>query len=248
MHLGGIHFFAGLFFVLACLLLTYIYVVLLYFLLVVLLRGIYRFRYMLARNKWMAGQGPSPDELLKPPAFGYKNILFLKRAAVLTLVFIGSLYIYQRMHWLGPDSRHYQAKEYWVAGQVIYAPRMLADRLNLHPENPIVQPYTLLQKAIFHCGEKYLPVDDGEREVWYNAWFIYPFSRKTIQPYWVRFRKPSPKMVGILDDCWNAMEGIATKPIADPLMEHKALLEWPFFYSYYLVWQGFYTGPMWIVQ
>ena len=124
--------------------------------------------------------------------------------------------------------------------------RILFDRINLHPENPLVQPYTLLQKVIFHCGEKYLPEGDGEREVWYNAWFIYPYSRKTIQPYWVRFKKESPKMVGILDNCWKAMEGIATKPIADPLMERKSLLEWPFLYSYYLIWQGFYTGPLWM--
>jgi hypothetical protein len=131
-----------------------------------------------------------------------------------------------------------------VAGQVVYAHRVLFDRINLHPENPIVHPYTLVQKAIFHCGEKYLPAADGERDVWFNAWFIYPFSRKTIQPYWVRTKKTSPKMVGILDGCWEAMNGIATKPIADPLMERKALLEWPFLFSYYLTWQGFYTGPL----
>ncbi len=245
MHFGGIHFFVGLFFVMVSFLLTYAYMVLFYWLVITLRRGYYQFRYSIVQNDYQLGKGPDPENVLRKPVLPFVNISLFKKFALLLLAVTLMIYAYQRIDWMGSDSRHYQAKEYWVAGQVNHAPRALLERLHLHPDNPIVRLYTWLQQQIYQRGIRYLPENDGEQAVWFNHWFIHPFSRKSLEPYGVFHKEPSPEMVAMLDQCWKSMEAIATLPIADSKMEHKALLDWPVLFSYYVVYQGYYTGPLW---
>jgi hypothetical protein len=246
MHFGGVHLFIALGFVAISFLLTYAYLVLLYLFLIGLRRGYYWFRYSVLQDIYRLGNGPHPDKVLKKPVLPFKNVSFFKKSALLLAALTLFLYGYQRINWMGPESQHHQAKEYWIAGQVTHAPRVLFERLTLHPDNVLLRPYIWLQQNIYNRGVEYLPSDDGEQAVWYNHWFIYPYARRSKRPYGVLTKEPSPEMVVMLDHCWETMERISTLPIADPQMEHKALLDWPVMFSYYLLYQGYYTGPIWL--
>jgi hypothetical protein len=241
MHFSVVHFLINLMYLAICAGITFGYTVILYALYVLVRKGIYVWKKSRLVEKLNPDPTAAGEKIPPPPALSFINRKFNCKAAILVVVLILSIYGHARMSWMGPESRHPEAKEYWTAGQVVYAHRYILERV-LHPDNPIIKPYTLLQRAIFARGEKLLPEDDGERDVWRNVWFIYPYSRTVIRPYGVGNRKYEPRMVALLDECWLAMEGMATRKIADPKMKRKALLEFPFVVSYYVLWHGHYTG------
>ncbi len=239
-----IHFFYSLIYLFLCTAITTCYVVVLYVSYAVFSRFIYKTRYKIAEQNWIAGQGNSPDKLRKSDLPYFPKKLFIRMAG-LVLIFFIVIYVHQRWTWMGEENLNRKAKEYWVVGQVVYTPRMLLGRF-LHPENLLLRPYVMLQKTIYSKGEKLLPPNDGERCVWKNSWFLYQYSRKSIRPYFVDSKKYSPKMVALLDNCWVTMECMATTNISDPEMREKYLLTFPFLVSYYSQYQGHYTGPYWM--
>jgi hypothetical protein len=241
MHIGGYHVFAGLFYVVVCAAITVFWAILFYILWVVLVRVIYRFRYQSRQNMWIAGQGDNPEETLRKPTHPLFNRRLFVKITLFSLVFNVLIYASQRTAWMGDGNTHYRAKEYWVAGQVVYVHRRLLGKL-LHPENIIIQPYTILQNHIYRRGINQLPEDDGERYVWNFHWFLYPYARALDRPYLVGDKKLEPRMVALLDSSWDTMQGMAGNSYADKQMEKKYLLGFPFVAQYYATYQGHYTG------
>lgn len=248
MHVGGWHILMGLLFLVCCMGVTVFYVNVAYALGVAIRKGLYRFKYhwayfkyYLAQNNWIEGGGQHPDEFLKPPQLTYLNRKFFFRSIMLILVLFATVYGNQRITWMSDANKRYEAKEYWVSGQVVFAHRRLMEYV-FHPENVLARPYTFIQKKIYDRGIAILPENDGERHVWQNAWFLYLYTRKIHRPYFVKSVAYEPKMVALLDRCWETMQGMAEQPIADPAMSRKSLIEFPTLASYYTLFQGHYTG------
>ncbi len=232
MHIGGFHVFAGLFFLVCCMALTLIYVYGFYVVVVAIIKGSLQIRFHKARMKWIAGDGPNPSEIMSPPLMEFWNKRFLIRTSRIIVLLLAVVYVQQRTIWMGSDNTYYKAKEYFVAGQVVYAHRK-AMEFFFHPENFLIRPYTAMQNLIFTCGTRYLPETDGERYVWENKWFLYSYTRKIIRPYGVGDNKFEPAMVKLLDRCWESMEGMATLSIKDSQMRREYYLGYVGLSSYY---------------
>ena len=172
---------------------------------------------------------------------GKRAIIYFSLAVLVFNIF---LYGKQRIDWMGEDNGNLTAKEYWVAGQVVYAYRALLSELT-HPDRKFIQPMTRLQWWIYEKGVQYLPKDDGERGVWTDIWFVYPYSKRmriTIGAYGY---KPSPRMMALVERSWSALEMEATGTWADQQMRTQHYLRnFPGQAFYYLTNSGFLTGKM----
>lgn len=223
--------FAGLFFLVCCMVLTLGYVYAVY----VFVVAIKKVRYKLELYK---------VENMRPPSIGFWNKRFLFRSLRIVFLLLSFVYMLQRFQWLGDDNTHYKPKEYYVAGQVVFAHRKIME-LFVHPENILVRPYTALQKVIYMCGTRYLPLDDGERYVWKRTWFLYLYTRKMVRAYGVdahAYETYEPGMVKLLDQFWEVMEGMATHEIKDAEMKKEYALSFSALASYYKLFRGYYTG------
>jgi hypothetical protein len=203
--------------------------------------SLYKIRYSSAKNKWIAGQGANPDEVVSRPSSGFINRVLFRRFAILVVIAYLALYAHQRFTWVKSDSMYPAAKEYWMAGQVVYTPRRIMEFI-VHPDNFLIRPFAWLQRSIFNRGVTLLPEEDGERFVWENHWFLYPYTRKKHRPYFVTSDKYEPKMVALLDRCWAGLEGMMTLPIADPHMLRNSMFSTPLLADYYSLLDGHYTG------
>lgn len=243
MPVGGLHVFAGLFFLVCCMAMTLAYVYGVYVVVVALKKGLFKIRFYKARLKWMAGDGPNPSEIMSPPLMEFRNKRFLIKALRIIVLLLVVVYARQRATWMGNENTHYKAKEYYVAGQVVFAHRRIME-FAFHPENILIRPYTALQNLIFKCGIRYLSEDDGERYVWENRWFLYLYTQKMLRPFGVGDDKYEPVMVALLDRCWKSMEGMATCEINDIQMRREYYLGFPTLASYYSLYQGHFTGKL----
>lgn len=241
MNIGGWHILAGLFFLGCCIVLTIIYVYGVYVLYVAFRKIIFGFKHYNAEQRWIAGEGSCPEGFMSPPQVSYLNKRFFIKTSFMIIILLVTIYFQERKIWMGNDNTYYQAKEYYVVGQVVFAHRKIFG-YGLHPENILMRPYTALQKKIYNCGVKYLPQNDGERFVWENYWFLHLYTRKMLRPYGVGVKKYEPSMVELLDQCWESMEGMATHDIKDPQMKRDYYLGYPSLVSYYSLYQGHYTG------
>lgn len=161
--------------------------------------------------------------------------------SLMMALFVFSIYGYQRFIWMGKDNANYTAKEYFVAGQPLCGVRwVLCTYLN--PENPFLEPLNALQRLIHKQGVKYLPEDDGERGVWEDLWFNYPYIKRMHNPYGTDKFKPSPNMRFLLDRIYTDIEIMATKSFADQQMEREyALINLPRAAFYYSLNSGYYA-------
>ncbi len=191
---------------------------------------------------FMGGQG-HPKAVEDPPPLFFRNKSFFKQSSLLIIFLLSIVYGLQRTEWMGNENAHYKAKEYYVAGQVVFLHRKMM-ALALHPENILIRPYTALQEAIYSRGVRYLPEEDGERFVWKNQWFLYLYSRKLERPQDVGDNTAEPQMVQLLDHYWETMEGMETHGIADPEMKKSYALGFPVLATYYSLYQGHYTGAL----
>ncbi|ORJ52427.1 hypothetical protein, partial [Geothermobacter hydrogeniphilus] len=169
-----------------------------------------------------AGQGrklkrTALDRLIFEPDRRKKALCFV---LIVFFVYHLGFYIQQRQQWMGEDNAHLDAKEYFVAGQVLYGFRALLTRF-IHPDIVVLWPLNALQEKIFEDGTKLLPKQDGERYVWQQLWFLYPYTRTLRETWDGDRRKYSPNMVKLLDRCWDSLQGMATRPFADAQMEHE---------------------------
>lgn len=181
--------------------------------------------------KWLASRGKQ----------GKRVITYF---ALTVLVFNAFLYGKQRIDWMGEDNGNLIAKEYWVAGQVVYTYRALLSELT-HPDRKFIQPMTRLQWWIYDKGIEYLPKGDGERGVWTDIWFVYPYSKRMRITIGAHGYKPSPRMIALVERSWSALEVEATGNWADQQMRTQHYLRnFPGQAFYYLTNSGFLTGKM----
>lgn len=274
MNVGGWHIFAGLFFLMSCMMLTVFYGYTVYMVFVAVRkvavacrRGLYSLRNYLGEiggvvepvdelnlsesvdiSKpffalvyiFMGGKG-TRTEIGPPLPMPFFNKRIFIKTSFFVVLFISLAYIQQRIEWMGNENTFYDAKEYYVAGQIVNGHRKIMGRL-LHPENMLLRPYTAIQTIIYNQGIKYLPVEDGERYVWKNDWFLFYYTQKLLRPYGVGINKYEPTMVKLLDQCWESMEGMTSRDIKDPEIMENYLMGFPGLASYFLSYQGHYTG------
>lgn len=164
--------------------------------------------------------------------------------ALLVSVSCTSIYVYERLKWMGSDNANLKAKEYYVAGQVLNGLRAIATNI-VHPDLFFMQPANGLQWRIYRQGVKSLPSNDGETGAWQNQWFHYHYSKKHRKAWGALGHKPSLKMIKLLDQWWFCLEAMATKPFADRQMEEE--LYYQGFHSLalsYRAYRGFYSGKL----
>jgi len=169
-----------------------------------------------------------------------KKILYI---LLLVLALNISLYLKQRVEWMGKDNGNLTAKEYWVAGQVVYAYRNMYCLLHNHPDDYFIRPFTWLQEWIYQRGSRYLPENDGETGVWADIWFIYPYSRRFHNTKGVDGYNPSPRMIALVERTWFSLEKQATGNWADSQMKIQHYYRnFPGEAFYYISKKGFLTG------
>jgi hypothetical protein len=228
------HFFMSLFFLAMTIGLIYLYLMLPLGALI------------LCRAAWLRSRYyklPENERGAETPPFLWKSdgkIALL--ALVLTVAFTVFAYIDQRDVWMGEDNAHLEAKEYFVAGQVVYGVRTAFCKF-LRVDSVITLPFFTLHEAIYKRGIQYLPEDDGERGVWTDLWFVYLYSKKMEAPKGTSKVRYSPKMVALLDTSWSAIEQEASYPFADRQMEKQHYYRnFPGQAFYYNNRKGYYAG------
>lgn len=168
-----------------------------------------------------------------------KTLLYI---ILFVLTFHVFMYMGQRSKWMGEDNAHLTAKEYWVAGQVVYSIRMFSSKIS-HPDAYFIQPFTWLQNWIYKKGIPHLPQDDGEFGVWTDIWFIYPYSWDFSNMRGVYRFKPHQKMMDLVDRAWRSLACQAKFPFADRQMkEQYHYRNFPGQAFYYIAKQGWLTG------
>lgn len=173
-------------------------------------------------------------------AYRERRKLVLRTVLMIALFFF-SIYGQQRLTWMGEDNANYTAKEYFVAGQPLSGVRwVLCEFIN--PENPVLVPLNSLQRMIYNRGVQYLPEQDGERGVWDDLWFYYPYIRRMHKPYGTNDFEPSYGMRHLLDQMYASLTIMSTQPFADKQMEQEqAYLHLPRIVLYILWNNGHYA-------
>lgn len=249
MYIGGFHIVAGLFFVVACTGVNTFLIKVAYWLWISLRYSIYLIKLGVFEVKVKIAEKYTPGfedgDIQRPlPSRGrtWKPKVTIQLFFIFLVINL-SIYAVERARYFGNDNLYYKAKEYWVAGQVIAKTRKTLGMV-LHPENPILVPYVLLQKLIYHSGKRYLPNDDGEIYVWYGAWFLHPYAQRIKLPYGVVATKSSAKMAELIEEFYNTMKNIQIMEIGDKDIYRKSLLDFPILANYYSAYNSFSLGPL----
>lgn len=159
-----------------------------------------------------------------------------------TVAFSIFTYMNQRAEWMGEDNAHFKAKEYFVAGQVVYGVRTFF-RNFFQVDSVVTLPFQTLQEAIYNRGIQCLPEDDGERGVWTDLWFVYLYAKKNDAPKGTSNVRYSPRMTALLDRAWSAIEQEASHPFADRQMERQNYFRnFSGQAFYYHLNKGYYAG------
>ena len=232
MNFGGVHFFAGLFYLILSILCLGFYLLVPCLLLPIIQRGVALFKKGKRSEQW-----PWPLFWFALPE---RRRALLGGMGMISL-FFGSVYLHQRLVWMGSDNANFKAKEYFVAGQPLAGLRLIfCDVLN--PDNPVLVPLNGLQKLIYANGTRYLPDNDGEIGAWQDLWFHSPYMRRMHRPYGVDVFQPSINMRQLLDRIYASIEIMATRPFADARMERDlALMHLPGAAFYFSLNSGFYA-------
>jgi len=165
----------------------------------------------------------------------------IRSAIVIAAVASMTVYINQRITWMGEDNANLEAKEYWVAGQVLNGFRQALTTV-IHPDLFVMLPANALQWAIYYQGSKQLPANDGEIGVWQNVWFHSHYSKKGRRQLGLNSGESSDKMRRLLDQWWFCLETMATKNFADRQMEEEHYLrDYPSLAFSYERCKGFYS-------
>jgi hypothetical protein len=194
-----VHFLAGVLFVLAISALLLCYLILIPLGFVVIYWAILAIR---EGNPWWA-----LNELKK----FYRPKVYLRCAVIFTLLNLVIL-VNQRVEWMGDDNANLTAKEYYAAGQVLYFYRTVLADFVRPGKYRIFKPLDWLQRAIYDQGCRYLPDDDAEAAIWHDIWLVYPYSKRLLTP------RPIDVARNFLDEVWQNLETLATKPLRDRQM------------------------------
>jgi hypothetical protein len=135
--------------------------------------------------------------------FKFNELIYPKAVMSIIISFIiiaGALYTNNRSKWITDDTKYHDAKEYFVAGEVLDVYRQTLSKV-FHPGNFILKPLTQLQHVIYDQGAKHLPKEDAEDALWYLRWFIYPYAKAYVLPkpnYYLRVFFPKDDKVPFL--------------------------------------------------
>ncbi len=234
------HFLYSLFFLLLTVLLAGVYLSALVLWVLLIKGAIDTFRHWREVPLYGAWRDGAAESLLRTGRF-FRS----RRFAYLLLLLVSfhvSLYVLKRQQWMGKENGNYTAKEYWVAGQGVYAWRVIWQRIGGHPEALVMQPLTLLQEWIYRQGYQYLPENDGERGVWTDAWFVYPYSRNMLLPKDSSDVRSSAATIALIERAWQAMEQQAVGTFADREMEEQYYRNFPGEAFFYITYFGHLTG------
>ena len=119
------------------------------------------------------------------------RLRFIGKVALVLLVFCLSLYVKECIKWTGEGTAHHEAKAYFAAGQPLYGARIALVSLfhpmyrplaPFHPEGRLLVPMQSLQEHIYEQAVRHLPEADAERAAWFNDWFLYPYTRASLEP------------------------------------------------------------------
>ena len=184
------------------------------------------------------------DAAWPPPFAGAKE----RRVIRVLAVFVGcaclTVYVSQRIQWMGKANAHLKAKEYFVSGQVLNGFRHFMS-IGYHPEKPPMWPLNNLQERIYRQGTRHLPADDGEIAVWQTMWFHSHYYKQNRRQLRLDSGESSPWMRRLLDHWWFCLETMATRPYADKkMMEEQYLRIFPALAFSYMMNDGFYTHKL----
>lgn len=135
--------------------------------------------------------------------FKFNELIYPKAVMSIIISFIiiaGALYTDNRSKWITDDTKYHDAKEYFVAGEVLDVYRQTLSKV-FHPGNFMLKPLTQLQHVIYDQGAKHLPKEDAEDALWYLRWFIYPYAKAYVLPkpnYYLRIFFPKDDKVPFL--------------------------------------------------
>lgn len=223
-----------------------LYGILFLMLTIILLTAYMTLAYVLVLVVGMLWRRYRPDWIkdLKSPRnwrFGFKKKVWLFLAVVSVTICLG-VYTKERAEWMSKENAHYEAKNYFISGQVVLGIRLTLTNF-LHPDNPLVWPWNRLQQWIYDVGSPYLPEGDGEIGIWMDGWFVYPYSKRWLEPRSTDDSQYSPRMIALLDKAWFAIETVSMRPIADEKMKVKHYYRnFPRMLFYYCIKEGYYAG------
>ncbi|WP_236892636.1 hypothetical protein [Desulfoluna limicola] len=242
MHAGGVHLVFGLLFLVLSIIWVSLTIYCVYVFVAILDRGYQKYRRYVITQDWIDGTSPSPDEVLTRPPLPYWSLAFLLNTLRMISVLFVIAYGGQRYKWMGGENRHYEAKEYWVAGQPLSGFRK-AVAFVLHPDNPLTRHLTFLQQVIYDRGISYLPEGDGESGVWKIQWFFRPYIEKITLTYGTTVFDPTPpRMIRLLDEAWAALEAMGNGSFDDSAMQRMYYKQFPLLAMYYETLETCYMG------
>jgi hypothetical protein len=213
MNIGGLHFFGGLFYLVSVFVVLSMYLLLVLGFLFVIVFIINQIRTGWRYDAW--------DATVK--------LFTLRRIKVVLMLFAALnliVYLKQREEWMGDDNANFAAKEYYVAGQVLYFYRAVLSDCVYPGKYRIFSPLDWLQEQIYNQGIQYLPKDDGEIGVWTDVWLTYPYSKRLRIPYCHSgsVEVELPIRAAFLDRAWFSLQAMATRPFQDQQMYRQHYL------------------------
>lgn len=241
MNVGGVHLLIGLvlLFLTSLLITLHVFVVLSPF-------------YLISKWRETRKEGGEEHSLVRFFITNKERIIYgILLLFAIIFIFNFSVYIKHRINWMKDQNANFEAKEYYVVGQVVSGYRRSISSLLKHPDHYyILVPLNFWQKCIYDLGIKQLPEGDAEKAVWAEQWFVYFYSKRNQMA-----RKPfrdrkieedhfesvdgtilikeealegevqlKPKENDYMDLVWFCLETLATKDFTDKRMyEERAL-------------------------
>jgi hypothetical protein len=165
-----------------------------------------------------------------------------KRIVLVAMIFFVlslAVYVDQRLTWMTSESKHLEAKEYFVVGESLNTYRQLLGGV-FDPDSIVFVPLDPLQKMIYHSGIKHLPKNDAEDALWYGEWFVKMYSKSMYTPiiFHKKLEDRTTKKWLFLDAMFPHLEKLSTHTIQDPLMYKRYLVAFPSMVSYYAYYQS----------
>ena len=172
----------------------------------------------------------------------FKSSLARKRNKVILVLVI--LFQFVKLYEYGGDymndeGRYPQAKACYAVGSVANGySKMIA--LAGSPDEywiyPFYQSLEWMKKILYTVGTPHIPSDDAEVALWRYEWFHYPYVIRFHQHLGLgnesESRESAPVLKAALDDLWNIIETINTKPFADKNREREAWMDMPAMIEY----------------
>jgi len=167
----------------------------------------------------------------------HKNLL---RFFILVVALSAMLYIYERKQWISDHTVYKDAKEYFVTGEVLADYRKLLASV-IPPDSWSLWPLNALQQSIYDSGTALLPKEDTEDAVWFQMWFIYPYSVRDYVPYgtW-EVERGRDNQQAWLEKVWPRVEKLSHPVFKDTKMREAYIKGFPGLAFYYSLNQIYY--------